>query len=169
MNLEKCTIDDIKDGNTRIHFIDLMKSEGPVSIGYYALISGFFSGILFYLGNLIANFSSYERYGSGSIVLIGGSFFFGICMGLMSLAMGAFSIHNKIYKIKITDKDYSLAIKSWMIANKFFKQELSENVYILKPDLKIPVFSTIMFTVEEGYAIILAPSLRLKNFVKVFE
>jgi len=32
MNLEKCTIDDIRNENTQKYFADLMKSEGLVNI-----------------------------------------------------------------------------------------------------------------------------------------
>lgn len=168
MNLEKCTIDDIRDENARKHFIDLMKSEGLASVGYYALFYAVFSCIIFYLGMLIPYYTN-ERYGSGGIIIIEGSLFFGICMGMMSLAMGVFLIHDKIYRIKITDESHPSSVKNWMIANKFNKQELDENVFALKPDFKLRVFNTIMFTIEDGYAIILAPHTRLKDFAKVFK
>ncbi|MHB1458239.1 MAG: hypothetical protein ACYC0V_15120 [Armatimonadota bacterium] len=167
MNLEKCTIDDIRDENTRKHFNDLMKSEGPVRViafGYiFAVVGSLLMLLLMYIGLPRTDrhilFSNLNEF-------IG----FALIMGtLFAVLYYFFLAHATLFKIKIKDRNYPSAVKNWLMANNFHKQELDESVHVLKPDFKFLIFNTILFTVEGGYAIILAPFSRLRNFAKVFE
>lgn len=170
MKLEDSSISEIQDANTRKYFIDLMKSEGSVRVLIYANVISICFGLFIYGFVYITAFSQDQFLQIAYQIMLEHTVKFTIIsMVVLSLFNYIFFAHNALFKIKILNVNYLSTIDDWIITQKFNIQRLDENIYTLKPNNKSIKFLTILFTVDDGYAIILAPFWHLKGFAKVFE
>lgn len=170
MKLEDSSVSEIRDINTQKYFTDLMKSEGSLRVLIPANVISICYGIFIYGFVYITAFTQDKFPPIAYQILLDHTIKSTIiCMVVSNLMFYFLLVHNSLFKIKISNMDYLLTIDDWSITHKFNIQKLDGNVYKLKPDNRSRKFQTILFTVDDSYAIILAPFLHLKKFAKVFE
>ncbi|MHB1459224.1 MAG: hypothetical protein ACYC0V_20130, partial [Armatimonadota bacterium] len=78
-------------------------------------------------------------------------------------------IHDTIFRVKLPAANYQARIEKWLVTENSNIRKLGEKVFVLKPNQKYFLFYTIIYAVQDDYAIVLAPKRRLGSFMKVFE
>lgn len=166
--MEQIGISDIRDEATRNLFADLMESEGKTRVLMYSTFMSIIAGLGLF--NVLILMPIFLRIHGNWVVASQIALF----MTVMSLLVnnGTFNrwhIHDTIYRIKLPSADYQDRIGKWLDTEKFGMRNVGVNVFILKPNQIHILFHTILYAIQDDYAIVLAPKRRLKSFMKVFE
>ena len=166
--MEKIALSDIRDEATRSYFTDLIESVRPskalLVIYLCAILAGLFTFVaLLVIHHLVKTYNyDFNRNLQSSIGLT-----VNFCL-LGSLANYYYLTHMEIHRIKIGG-DYEKKLKVWLAMNNYNMQELTENLFEVAPKRKSTIPDSILFTIQDEFAIVLTPSRSMKKFFKVFE
>lgn len=167
--MEEIALSDIRDEATKNLFADLMESEGKTRVLIYSTFMSIISGLgLFNVLIFIPLFLRIPGVHWTTASQI--TFVYTIIVLIVNNTIfKKWHVHDTIYRIKLPSTDYQDRIEKWLIAENSNIRKIGENVFVLKPNQKYFLFYTILYAVQDDYAIVLAPKRRLNSFMKVFE